>query len=190
MAGETPFQTLGPFFAFALEYSAGGKLAVDGTVGPRVVISGRVIDGAGAPINDALIEIWQANAAGRYHHPDDTHEAAPIDLRFDGFGRVGTSDAGEFRFETIKPGRVPGPDGTVQAPHILVSVLGRGILTRLVTRLYFADDPATASDPILALVPASRRETLLATPDPAGGAGHYRFDIVIQGGRETVFFDV
>ena len=185
--GETPFQTIGPFFSFALDFRDGEKLTVDGTTGTPIVVSGTVLDGAGAPIPDALIEIWQANAAGRYHHPDDRRDAPALDPAFDGFGRAGTDDAGRFAFATIKPGRVPGPSGRLQAPHILVSVLGRGILTRLVTRLYFEDAAANADDPILAMVPEARRSTLVARLETPG---RYRFNIVIQGDNETVFFDV
>ncbi len=187
MAGETPFQTVGPFFDFALDFPGGGAVATADTQGARVSIEGAVLDGAGEPIPDALIEIWQANAAGRYHHPDDAREL-PVDPNFDGFGRVATDAAGRFSFDTIKPGRVPGPGGGLQAPHIIVSVLGRGILTRLVTRIYFDDDPAAnGEDAILGLVPPHRRQTLLAQTK---GDGRYRFDIIVQGENETVFFDV
>ena len=186
MPGETPFQTVGPFFDFALAYAGGETLTGDRTQGARLVIEGVVLDGAGAPIPDALLEIWQANAAGRYHHPDD-RRALPIDPQFDGFGRTPTDAQGRFAFMTIKPGRVPDPAGVLQAPHILVSLLGRGILTRLVTRIYFDDDPAIGDDPILSLVPADRRQTLIARHQ---GDGRYRFDIVVQGAHETVFFDV
>lgn len=187
MGGETPFQTVGPFFHFALDFSAGRAVASGETRGTRVSIEGTVLDGRGDPMPDALIETWQANAVGRYHHPDDTRDL-PMDPNFDGFGRIATDGFGRFSFDTIKPGRVPGPDGRLQAPHIMVSVLGRGILTRLVTRLYFDDEPAANNeDPILDLVPAERRPTLVARHE---GEGRYRFDIVVQGANETVFFDV
>jgi protocatechuate 3,4-dioxygenase alpha subunit len=156
------------------------------TRGPRITIEGTVIDGAGAPVPEALVEIWQANAAGRYRHPDDARDAA-IDPAFEGFGRTPTDADGRFSFATIKPGRVPGPRGTLQAPHVLVGLLGRGLLTRLVTRVYFEDEPSTADDPILALVPEARRSTLVAR---RVADGRYQFDIVLQGERETVFFDV
>ena len=184
--GETPFQTVGPFFGFALVYADGGTLADAGTSGTRISIEGQVFDGAGAPVPDAIVEIWQANAAGRYHHPDDTG-SAPLDPPFDGFGRLPTDANGRFVFETIKPGPVPAPDGRLQAPHILVSILCRGLLTRLVTRMYFDDDPAIADDPMLQLVPAARRPTLLAKSE---GGHRYRFDIKVQGADETVFFDI
>jgi protocatechuate 3,4-dioxygenase, alpha subunit len=182
----TPFQTIGPFFHYALPYDGGEVLVTPDTIGAPIVIDGTVRDGAGAPVPDALIEIWQANAAGRYAHPDDPGEA-PVDPAFDGFGRTPTDADGRFSFTTVKPGRVPGPQGALQAPHVLVGLLGRGLLTRLVTRIYFEDEPSTADDPILALVPVARRSTLVARRI---GDDRYQFDIVLQGEGETVFFDV
>lgn len=186
MSGQTPFQTLGPFFHFALPFPGGETLVTEKTVGERIVLKGVVRDGGGAPVPEALIEIWQADAAGRYNHPDDDRDAPP-DPAFDGFGRAATDAEGRYTFTTIRPGRVPGPDGRLQARHVMVSVMGRGILTRLVTRLYFEDDESAADDPILQLVPAGRRDTLIARRH---GDGRYRFDIALQGERETVFFDV
>lgn len=185
MAGQTPFQTLGPFFHFALPFPGGDTLVTERTVGDRIVLGGMVRDGGGAPVPEALVEIWQADAAGRYNHPDDEREAP--DPAFDGFGRVSTDAEGRYAFTTIRPGRVPGPGGHLQARHVMVSVMGRGLLTRLVTRLYFEDDESAADDPILQLVPAARRDTLIARRD---GDRRYRFDIVLQGEHETVFFDV
>jgi len=182
----TPSQTVGPFFHHALPFEGGGILVRPGTKGKRIVIEGTVRDGAGAPAADVLIESWQADAGGRYHHPED-HQRQPMDEGFDGFGRVPTSDDGRFLIETVKPGAVPGPRGRAQAPHILLGVLGRGLLTRLVTRLYFDDEAANAQDPILELVPAARRPTLVAR---RVADGRYHFDIVLQGQDETVFFDV
>ena len=141
--------------------------------GEPIEIIGRVLDGAGAIVPDALIEIWQADAEGRY------------DGAFAGFGRAPTDEAGVFHFRTIRPGLVPRPGNGLQAPHIAIGVLGRGLLKRLVTRLYFADAPQNASDPILDLVPPERRATLIAQRDGAV----WRFDIVLSGPRETVFFD-
>ncbi len=181
----TPFQTVGPFFAIALG-EPGARLVMGTTVGRRIVIEGIVRDGAGAPVPDALVEIWQANSAGRYDHPDDYQEK-PLDPNFTGYGRAPTDDSGRFVIETIMPGRVPGPDDSLQAPHLLLGILARGILTRLVTRVYFDDEPATAEDPILRLVPADRRATLVAHHE---GNGRYRFDLRLQGEGETVFFDV
>ena len=187
MAGITPFQTVGPFFAILVGAVRGrDALVTERTQGTRVTIEGTVLDGAGAPMPDALVEIWQADACGRYRHPADARAAA-ADAEFRGFGRVATDDDGRFLFDTIKPGVVPDADGRPQAPHVLVGILARGVLTRYVTRLYFEDDEQTAVDPVLALVPAERRATLLATRTREGG---YRFDIRIQGTGETVFFDV
>ena len=177
MGGLTPFQTLGPFFDCGLR-DAGSEIIADETIeGRRIRVEGTVLDSAGQPVPDALIEIWQADAAGRYPQPGST---------FRGFGRCGTDDAGRFWFSTVMPGRVPGPDG-LQAPHLVAGVMGRGILTRLLTRIYFDDQPSNAEDAILRLVPADRRETLIAV---TVARDRYRFDVVLQGERETVFFDV
>jgi protocatechuate 3,4-dioxygenase alpha subunit len=155
-----------------------------------ISISGRVLDGDGAPVPDALLEIWQANAAGRYDHPDDTRDI-PLDPRFSGFGRAGTDAQGSFRFRTIKPGPVPGVGASLQAPHINVSVFARGLLKRLVTRIYFPDEPLNAHDPVLTALPdTARRTTLIAQPIEGESQLDLRFDIVLQGDRETVFFDI
>jgi protocatechuate 3,4-dioxygenase alpha subunit len=189
IAGQTPWQTVGPFFHDALSWPDSSILAGPQTAGERIEIAGRVTDANGEPVPDAMVEIWQADAAGRYHHPDDRREDVPADEHFTGFGRVATGGMGEFRFSTIRPGRVPGPGNSLQAPHIAVGVLGRGLLKRLVTRLYFSDRPENEADPILALVPEDRRHTLIATPLP-GTDGVWRFDISLQGENETVFFEV
>ncbi len=186
MPGLTPFQTVGPFFTFALPFRGGDTLGDESTPGTRVTIAGCVLDGAGEPVTDALIEIWQADANGVYRHPldEDRHQAGST---FDGFGRTPTDDRGEFAFTTVKPGQVASPRGGLQAPHIVVGVLGRGILTRLVTRIYFEDEPSNATDFVLGLVPAERRGTLVARKI---NGNRYRFDVVVQGRNETVFFDV
>jgi protocatechuate 3,4-dioxygenase alpha subunit len=186
MSRVTSFQTVGPFFDVALRTRAQMEMVRPETHGERITIEGVLLDGTGSPIPDGLVEIWQADASGRYAHPDDPR-GADADPSFSGYGWRHTTENGGFRFETIKPGAVEAPDGRVQAPHIMVSVMGRGILTRFITRLYFEDDPANDRDPILALVPAARRRTLIARPT---GEGRYRFDIRIQGPGETVFFDV
>jgi protocatechuate 3,4-dioxygenase, alpha subunit len=186
MRGLTPFQTLGPFFDFGLVIRDGGIVAQAAADGRHVTIEGTVRDGAGDVLPDALIEVWQANAAGKYAHPADGG-TGPLDPACDGFGRVATDERGRFRFSTVVPGRVPGPGQTLQAPHLAVGVLARGLLTRLVTRLYFEDEPSNSEDPILALVPPARRSTLIASRI---GDGQYRFDIVLQGAGETAFFDV
>ena len=186
MSGLTPFQTLGPFFDFGLVISDGDVVATPESAGRHIVIEGTVRDGQGKALPDALVEVWQANAAGKYRHPADRQDR-PLDPAFDGFGRVATNEGGEFAFKTIVPGRVPGPDGTLQAPHLAIGFLARGVLTRLVTRLYFEDEPSNAEDAVLSLVPIERRSTLLAKRI---AADRYRFDIVLQGPGETVFFDV
>ncbi len=186
----TPSQTIGPFFAPALVRESTERLVRDGTRGERIVIEGRVLDGDGAPVPDAMIEIWQANAEGRYDHREDTQEKL-LDPNFHGFGRAGTNQLGEFRFFTIKPGAVAGEAGALQAPHINVCVFARGLLHHLMTRIYFPDESAAnAADPVLNKVAPARRTTLLAHDTGAATARVLRFDIVLQGGNETVFFDV
>lgn len=188
MTRLTPFSTVGPFFKLLLRHRADQSvdtLTTDATRGERITIAGRLLDGSGAPIDDGLIEIWQADADGRYAYEADP--AAPAaDPAFAGFGRVATGAPGTFAFHTIKPGRVAGPDGRLQAPHILVGVMARGIMSRCWTRIYFDDEPANEADPVLQRVPAARRGTLLARRE---GPGRYRFDIVVQGEHETVFLD-
>jgi protocatechuate 3,4-dioxygenase alpha subunit len=192
MPERTPSQTVGPYlhlglapadYKFREVFSA--TLADPGIPGTHIRIEGRILDGEGNVAPDAMVEIWQADHQGRYAHPADGRPLASNSFR--GFGRC-TTDKGGFAFATIKPGAVPGPDGTTQAPHINVGIFSRGLLKRLFTRIYFAGDPANASDPILALVPADRRDTLIAKPDPAKPS-LYRFDIRLQGAGETVFFD-
>lgn len=183
-------QTVGPFFHDGLLRPGVQRdvLVTPTTVGQRIQIVGRVLDGDAAPIADALVEIWQANHFGRYNHPSDTRDL-PLDPEFIGFGRTGTDADGVYRFVTIKPGPVPFDADLMQAPHICVAVFARGLLNHAMTRLYFADDPAIASDPLLSLLPTARRPTLLAMPDPYE-AGLYHFDLVLQGDGETVFFNI
>jgi protocatechuate 3,4-dioxygenase alpha subunit len=182
----TTSQTVGPFFSLGFEGLIIDDLAPAGVSGERVSIEGQVVDGAGQPVPDAVLELWQANAHGRYAHPADTQDK-PLEAAFRGYGRVPTDAAGHFRFRTIKPGAVPGPGGTRQAPHILVSLFARGLMLRLVTRIYFPDEPANEDDPALSLVPPERRGTLIARRDSPEGA--LRWDVVLQGPGETVFFD-
>jgi protocatechuate 3,4-dioxygenase alpha subunit len=184
-------QTAGPFFSLCLlrEDARINVLTQPETVGERIRIEGRILDGDGVPVPDALVEIWQANAHGRYNHPLD-QSAAPLDPSFIGFGRSGTDDDGCYWFETIKPGPVAFDDKRLQAPHIGFSVFARGLLNHLVTRLYFSDEPANADDSILQLVPADRRATLLATRELVGETVVYHFDIILQGEGETAFFNV
>jgi protocatechuate 3,4-dioxygenase, alpha subunit len=183
----TPLQPTGPYPEAMLDLPR-GRVSVGwpGAKGTRISIEGHLLDGAGAAVADALVEIWQADAEGRYHHECDPR-AADADPEFWGYARVATEDDGRFQFDTIRPGAIQDPSGPAQAPHILFSVCGTGILTRYVTRLYFDDEPANDNDPVLLAVPADRRPTLLArTIAP----GQFRFDIVLQGERETVFFDL
>ena len=147
-----------------------------------------MLDGDGLPINDAMIEIWQADAQGRYAHPADNRPRP--NTRFMGFGRSATDKNGVFSFDTIKPGSVPGPNGKAQAPHIVFCIFSRGMLRQIYTRLYFPDEAANASDPILTLVPPDRRGTLVAHKETKGEMLIYRFDIRVQGENETVFFDI
>ncbi|MDQ0304971.1 protocatechuate 3,4-dioxygenase subunit alpha [Ancylobacter polymorphus] len=169
----------------------GARMLQPQTKGERIVVEGIVYDGSGAPLKDAVIEIWQADAAGLYAGPGESRGAA--DPAFPGFGRQATDgDTGLFRFETIKPGRVPYDDGRLQAPHISVWIVARGINIGLSTRLYFADEAeANAADPVLLRVlDPRRRGTLIAAPAPGAEPGVYRFDIRLQGPDETVFFDI
>jgi protocatechuate 3,4-dioxygenase, alpha subunit len=192
---QTPSQTVGPFFAYGLtpeQYGypfrslARSSLADDDTPGERIRIAGRVLDGDGVPVPDALIEIWQADAQGRYAHPADRRGS---NLRFVGFGRCGTGTNPEnrFIFDTIKPGAI----GDGQAPHINVVVFMRGLLCHVFTRIYFADEAAAnARDPVLTSVEEARRHTLIAARETALAGTVYRLDLHMQGPDETVFFDV
>ena len=155
--------------------------------GTPLTLQGRVTDGDGKPVNDALVEIWQANTHGRYAHPDDQRDV-PLEPAWKGFGRVPTDDDGRFRFTTIKPGRVPAPDGGLQAPHINVTIFMRGLLKHLTTRIYFDGDPANPEDAVLQGVPAARRATLLARAAD-GNAQALHWDVRLQGEGETVFFE-
>jgi protocatechuate 3,4-dioxygenase alpha subunit len=193
MPERTPSQTVGPYLHLGLapaDYNFrplfAAVLAEPGLAGTHIQIEGRISDGDGNALPDALIEIWQADAEGRYAHPADGRALSSNSFR--GFGRTPTDQAGQFVFATVKPGSVPGPHGRAQAPHINVGLFARGLLKRLFTRIYFAGEAMNAADPILALVPPERRHTLLARPDP-GRAGVFRFDIRLQGQDETVFFD-
>jgi protocatechuate 3,4-dioxygenase alpha subunit len=187
----TGSQTVGPFFSPALlrEDARRNVLTQPETAGERIRIEGRVLDGDGIPVPDAMVEIWQANAHGRYNHPADSGPAQ-LDPSFLGFGRSGTAEDGSYWFETVKPGPVAFDRERLQAPHICVIVFSRGLLNHLVTRLYFEDEPANAEDPVLQCVPDDRRVTLLARREPAGAETIYRFDIVLQGASETAFFNV
>ena len=188
MAELTPFQTVGPFFSIALPFEGGGTLAHAGCRGRPISIEGTVTDGAGAPVTDALIEVWQANRGGRYAHPADDREIL-LEQGFTGFGRCATGPAGEFSFRTVKPGPVPGYEDTLQAPHINLTIFARGLLNRVVTRVYFPDEAAAnADDPLLQSFADERhRATLIAKAD---GPGFLRFDIHLRGEGETAFLAV
>lgn len=199
---ETASQTAGPYVHIGLAPKAAGfdifeknfsnVLVSPETKGERIRVEGRLIDGSGTPLRDVLIEIWQANAAGRYNHPDDRQEK-PLDESFRGWGR-GCSDfeTGVYSFETIKPGKVAGRNGREMAPHINFWIVARGINLGLNTRMYFPDEEeANAKDPVLNLIEWEvRRKTLVAKKEMRDGQTVYRFDIIIQGAEETVFFDI
>ena len=182
----TPSQTVGPFFHIGLERIAVSNLAA-GVTGEQIEIMGRVLDGDGQPVIDALVELWQANAHGKYAHPEETQSKLP-QSRFKGYGRIATDANGAFRFATIKPGAVPGPNDLLQAPHIAVNIFMRGLLKHLVTRIYFPDEPGNGDDATLNRVPPDRRATLIAKA-VAGNPALLTWDIVLQGEYETVFFD-
>lgn len=181
------WQTVGPFFGVGMESRYVTDVAGPNAAGQRAVISGRVFDGDKTPISDALLEIWQANAQGKYAHPEDTQEKS-LDPGFLGYGRVPTSADGRFEFSTIKPGAVNFPSDVPQAPHLSISLMMRGLLRRLTTRIYFPGEPLNAGDRILQLVEPARRKTLIAVPD-THRVGHFLWDIHMQGDAETVFFD-
>ena len=181
----TTSQTIGPYLRIGLEWMVIEDLAPKGTAGERVQIQGNIFDADSKPVNDAAVEIWQANSQGKYASAEDP-QAKPVEKAFRGYGRSLTDEAGAFRFRTIKPGRVPGPEGQLQAPHITVTIFMRGLLKQLQTRIYFPDDPANADDPVLNLVPAARRATLVAKKR---ADGTLEWNVVLQGRNETVFFE-
>jgi protocatechuate 3,4-dioxygenase alpha subunit len=183
----TPSQTTGPYLEIGLIGGPISSRLVEGSDPRAIHLSGTLLDGAGDPVPDGMIEIWQANAAGRFAHPADDREEIPVEEGFTGFGRSATSSAGRFEFVTVKPGRVPYVDGQLQAPHLLVGVFARGLLKRLATRMYFPDEgAANAEDPVLLGLDPGERATLVARE--ADGA--LRFDIVLQGPGQTTFFAV
>lgn len=182
----TPFQTIGPFYWGTLVKAYRADLAPPGVAGERIEVVLSLHDADGAIVPDGMFEIWQANSHGRYNHPEDRRNL-PLDAGFEGYGRASTFTDGSSHFGTIKPGRVPWPEGGLQAPHINVSLFARGVLNRLATRLYFDGDPALAEDPVLKLVEPGRRASLIAKRN---GAGAWHLPIHLGGPRETVFFDV
>jgi protocatechuate 3,4-dioxygenase alpha subunit len=190
--GITPSQTVGPFFKYGLtpnrQYNWNDAFTADlvtsDASGERIRVEGTVYDGDGAPVPDCMLEVWQADAQGHFADP-----RALQNTKFRGFGRCGTDGDGRYFFDTIKPGAVPDPDGKPQAPHLLLAVFARGMLRHLYTRIYFDGDAANSRDPVLTLVPVDRRATLIAKRQ-AGGNAVYKLDLRLQGGDETVFFDV
>jgi protocatechuate 3,4-dioxygenase, alpha subunit len=178
-AVATPNQTVGPYFRIGMAHLYITDIPGEGE---RTAIRGRVLDGNGAPVDDAILEIWQADAHGRYAAA--THGAA----RPAGFGRIATDVAGAFRFTTVKPGRVAGPDGALQAPHLAVAVFMRGLLKHLLTRVYFPDEPSNSEDPLLQRVPSARRTTLIARKIK-GDPRSLEWNVLPQGPDETVFFE-
>lgn len=188
--GQTPSQTVGPYFTLRLYREGENVLVGTGADGEHIVIEGRVLDGDRNIIEDALLEIWQANSSGRYRHADDSRDL-PLDEGFTGFGRaISDFSTGEYRFETVKPGLVPDVEGAFQAPHVSLIVQGRGMLNPVFTRIYFSDEEeANRDDLILRAVPAERRRTLIAELSDQGPPKVYRFDVRFQGDDETVFFD-
>jgi protocatechuate 3,4-dioxygenase alpha subunit len=187
----TPGQTVGPFFALGLDRPEWSDLTRNNPAGERIVIEGQVLDGDGAPVPDAMLELWQANAAGRYNHAADEQSDKKLDPNFLGYGRVATDAQGRFRIKTIKPGPVPGRGNALQAPHINVALFARGLLKQLFTRIYFAGETANDGDPVLLSIDdLAVRRTLLATPETSSRTPVYRFDIVMQGDNETAFLDI
>lgn len=190
---QTPSQTVGPYFAYALTPESYGRKGIatgtmvnHATLGERIRVEGVVFDGEGKPVIDSVIEFWQANAAGRYRHPADARGEGELDPHFTGFGRVGTNGEGVYAFDTVKPGSC----GDGQAPHINVTVFARGMLLHAFARLYFADEAeANAGDAVLRSVPEERRGTLIAERLDTPGGAVYRLNIHLQGDNETVFFD-
>jgi protocatechuate 3,4-dioxygenase alpha subunit len=194
--GITPSQTVGPFFKYGLTPNGHyawndaftNNLVTPDVSGERIRVEGRVFDGDGQPVSDCMLEIWQADAQGRFADPQD--KRALPNSAFRGFGRCGTDPDGAYAFDTIKPGSVPDPDGRAQAPHLLLAIFARGMLLHNYTRIYFDGEAANAADPVMALVPTERRGTLIAARQPGNGSAVYRLDIRLQGDNETVFFDV
>jgi protocatechuate 3,4-dioxygenase alpha subunit len=189
MQKQTPSQTIGPFFHYGLIFGGENILVKERTAGERITIKGTVFDGDGEPVPDAMIEIWQADAQGFFNHPADPNQAR-ADKHFQGFGRSDTVNGGRFLFKTIKPGPVVQENQPEQAPYVNARVFSRGMLIHAVTRLYFSDEPANEQDPVLNSVAPERRATLIARRQDSEDWPTYRFDIHLQGDRETVFFDI
>jgi protocatechuate 3,4-dioxygenase, alpha subunit len=185
--GLTPAQTAGPYLRIGLLRELITPTLVEPQDPRAIRLRGRLTDGAGDGVPDGMVEIWQANAAGRYRHLSDDRHDPPLEDGFLGFGRSGTEDDGRFEFVTVKPGPLPWPEGGAQAPHIEVAVFARGLLKHAVTRIYFPDEEeANAADPVLSRLAPAQRETLVAVAEDGG----LRFDIRLQGAAHTTFFAV
>lgn len=183
----TVSQTAGPYLHIGLAWLFDERVAEADAPGRHIAVAGRVLDGAGAPVSDALIEVWQADASGKYPDPADVRTSTARS-GFRGFARVPTLGDGSFRLSTVKPGRVPAPGGGMQAPHILVALFMRGLLKQVMTRIYFSDEPSNEEDFVLGHVPAPRRSTLIARPKP-DKPDVFEWNVYLQGPNETVFFD-
>lgn len=188
--GATPSQTVGPFFHPSMFRNAVPQnvLTQAETQGERIRIEGRIYDGEGVAVPDAMVELWQANAFGLYLHPADQRDL-PVDPAFTGFARSTTDDNGRYWFDTIRPGLVPFDVERTQAPHISLTIFARGLLNHVLTRVYFEDEPGNATDPILQLAPDERRSTLIATRRDEATGAMYTLDIFLQGERQTVFLN-
>jgi protocatechuate 3,4-dioxygenase alpha subunit len=185
--GLTPSQTVGPYFSIGMLRTSVGSRLVEAADPRAIALSGLLLDGEGRPVHDGMVEVWQANTAGRYAHPRDTRDELPLDDGFSGFARSGTTDGGRFLLTIVRPGRVPWPHGGLQAPHLEVGVFARGLLKRVVTRIYFPDETtANEADPVLARLDQRSRESLIAEAT----AGGLHFDIVLQGPDQTTFFAI
>lgn len=184
---RTPSQTVGPYFVIGCDRLKTTDLTTPDVAGERIEITGRVMDADGIGVPDAMLEVWQANSAGKYAHPEDLQNK-PAEAGFRGFGRIMTDANGAFHFTTIRPGPVPAPDGSEQAPHIAVSVFMRGLLRRLVTRIYFPYTTANDQDFVLSFVEPARRKTLIARKTTAHNK--LEWNVILQGENETVFFDI
>lgn len=183
----TTSQTVGPYFKIGMSALYCQELAGVETPGERVTIEGRILDGERNPVPDAVLEVWQADSQGKFAEQIEMEQGERGEFR--GFGRIPTDENGYFRFSTVKPGNVPAPDGSQQAPHIVVSIFMRGLLTRLVTRIYFEGDARNESDFVLARVEEGRRSTLFARA-VAGQEGLLEWNVFLQGENETVFFEI
>jgi protocatechuate 3,4-dioxygenase alpha subunit len=185
----TASQTVGPFFSLGLTYLNRNNIVPDGTPGEKIKIRGKILDGDRQPIPDAIIETWQADAAGKFADESNLQTTNQDPQRFSGFARISTDENGTFELTTIKPGRLPSPGKGLQAPHISVTIFMRGLLKQLNTRIYFPDEPGNDDDLLLKSIEPPRRASLILRPT-SGNSGVYQWDVLLQGPDETVFLDV